>query len=268
VSYHYQRREADLGGYHYQRREADLGAVSLARYRRVGRGHSARAIAERHQAQAHLKHATRSGLHPALRPLGTTHYTVGDCDQLGFSLKPPKFVRKAAKKVGKFVAKHKTAFLVGAGVLTAGLLAPGAALAVGKGALTAGKFAGRGAKGLFGKLIPHGKAKPPPDFGPPDAGYPDAGVPPQPQIPSAPRLPDLTMPASPGEVASSGGSSYGGGGGGAPVDSGDVPGAGEGEAADQTQAPTAKPAINPMVILGGAAVLGLAFAGGRSSRKR
>jgi hypothetical protein len=267
VSYLYQRREADLGGYHYQRREADLGALPLVRYRRGKIGAASRAIAERIFVRSRMKYARRDGTHPALRPLGTSHYTIGDCEELGFSLKPPKAVRRAAKSVGRFVKKHETALLIGAGVLTAGLLAPAAAVAVGQGALTAGKFLASGTGKLVSRFIPHGKAQGTPGTFPDD--MPAPGTTPQPPIvQQAPPLPDLTMPASPGEVASSGGSSYGGGGGGAPVDPGDSPGRGESEAADQTEAPAAKPGLNPMLIVAGVALLGLATAGGHAAGRR
>jgi hypothetical protein len=63
---------------------------------------------------------------------------------LEFSLKPPKWLRKDVKAVGKFIKKHETALLIGGAALTAGILAPGAVAAAG-GALVHGGVAAGGA---------------------------------------------------------------------------------------------------------------------------
>jgi hypothetical protein len=117
-----------------------IGATPRARSRRVNR--SRRAIA-----------AGRPYYFSRSEPRTSTSGYVGDCggdssnycDGLGFSLKPPKSIRKAVKGVGTFVKKHETALLVGAGVVTAGLLAPGAAALIARGALSAGGSIARAA---------------------------------------------------------------------------------------------------------------------------
>jgi hypothetical protein len=117
-----------------------IGAMPRARSRRVNR--SRRAIA-----------AGRPYYFSRPEPRTSTSGYVGDCggdssnycDGLGFSMKPPKAIRKAVKSVGAFVKKHETALLVGAGVATAGLLAPGAAALIARGALSAGGSIARAA---------------------------------------------------------------------------------------------------------------------------
>jgi hypothetical protein len=229
---------------------AVLGAAPRARYRRVGRGRNTRAIAASRRPIRRFPHYQRRITEPAISP----HYTLGDCDGLGkFSLKraftPPR-------KVRTFVAKHKTALLVGAGVLTAGLFAPAAALAIGKGALVASRFVGRQAL----KLIPHGSPGTPGTI--PD--QPDMGPP----APPAPQMPDLTLPSPAQAGGGSGGAQdYGsGGGGGAPSSGGDT--SESNVPIDTSSDQAAKPGISPLVVIGGVALLALVFASGRTSKRR
>lgn len=249
---------------------ASLGAMDpRALSRRVSRRRRPRAIAARRRPyyfRRPMPAVVNNYIGDCGDPMCSTYYTDG----LGFSLKPPKFIRRAAKRVGRFVKKHETALLVGAGVLTAGLLAPGAALAIGKGALVAGKFAGRelaaGGRGLFklGKRLLPRQPMQPSDQPEPNP-TPSGTQPSAPAPPAAPQMPDLSLPtgaAGGGMVPGSGGD-YGGG---APSLPGDVPGE-DAVPASQTEA-GAKPGLNPMLILGGVALLGLAVAGGRASRKR
>jgi len=72
--------------------------------------------------------------------------TLGD---LGFSLKPPKWIRKA--QPGKFIKKHALAI----GLIGGSLLIPGVAPLAARGLVGAGRLAGRGFVGA-GRLV--GKA--------------------------------------------------------------------------------------------------------------
>lgn len=207
-----------------------------------------------------IRHPRR--IHPFARrdPLrqmfGPRRYTMGDCNDLGFSLKPPR-------KVRKFIAKHKTALLVGAGIITAGFLAPGALLAVGRGALTAGKVVGRGALRVGRqavKLFPRG--------GP----FETPGTfPRRPTSNPPPSMPDLTLPGSSRPPAGSGGASDQGGGYGGGGYGGGAPSYGEGGGGGDTPdsapadagAPPAKPAIPGGIALAGVGLLALMMMSGK-----
>jgi hypothetical protein len=240
---------------------SSMGAAARARLRRDRRSRNAIAALRRpHPADLSRVHrfSRRSPAISSVNYMGDCGVVPSNyCDGLGFSLKPPKRLRKAFKSVGRFVKKHETALLVGAGVLTAGLLAPAAALAVGRGALAAGRFVGREAM----KLIPRGSSG---GTGGTIPDPSDTGTPAPPAPPAAPSMPDLTLPAQTG-----GGSSaaypqdYGAGaGGGAPSQGGDTP---TSDQAVDTSTPPKQAGMNPVVVIGGLALLGLAFSG---SRKR
>lgn len=284
-----------------------IGAAGSARSRRRHQSRNAIAASDR------LYYFTRK------EPKVSTSGYVGDCgdapnycDGLGFSLKPPKAIRKAVAKVGTFVKKHETALIVGAGIATAGLLAPGAAAVIARGALSAGGALARGAaaggrailKPLESLVTKKATAALAPMIGPPvpssssgpwanpdayngtwDAIYANphkrqesiqndaefaawaqwkaTGV-----LPSAtpapapvPSMPTLTLP---GQTGGSPTADYSGGGGtGIPSYGGETPAT---DQAVDTSAPAQpKAGMNPVVIIGGIALLGLVLA---RSRKR
>jgi uncharacterized membrane protein YgcG len=166
---------------------------------------------------------------------------------LGFSLKPPKWLRKASVAVRRNVTIKRVAIGAGA-IIAAPFVLP--ALAAGGGALlAAGRAVGvpiaRGAISLF-------KRNPSPGVNPNIYGPPDPGA----------SLPPLTLPTGlPTPTGSGGGgpstpgdfSPYGGGygGGGGPSGGGGAP-----SVADQVSDPGAAPAAAGM---GGGALLPLAI---------
>jgi hypothetical protein len=221
-------------------------------------------------------------------PAVPSNYVIGDCSELGFSLKPPKFIRKLTiKKVLKPLA---IAAAVGASLFIPGV-AP-VALAIGKGALSAGRFvgggilaAGRGVgkgvvsaeKGIMNLFHPKASAA---DQAAADQAERDriaaammnqggGGGPTPSPAQSTASMPDMNLP-SPYQAASGGQS--GGGGSSAPTgapSSADTPGGSAADAGVDTggePVPT-KPGFNPMVVVG-VGLLGLALASQAGSRKR
>lgn len=147
-------------------------------------------------------------------------------DTLGFSLKPPKWLRKASVQVRRNVTLKRAAIVAGA-VIAAPFVLP--ALAAGGGALLAagkagGGFLAREAGRLFHRGTPRPSDGPYPGPLPPypsDTPYPG----PLPPYPSS-GSPPLTLPPD----AGGGGGSYGGGGGGAPASA-------AGDLTDETKKP-------------------------------
>lgn len=267
---------------------ATLGAAPNRR--RVMRGPAFQTVQAARQRMARGRMQVVQRRHYAIvrpMPVVPSNYVIGDCSELGFSLKPPRWARKLTIK--KVIKPLAIAAAVGASLFIPGV-AP-AALAIGKGALSAGKFVGTGilrggravGKGVM-NLLPHKAAPSAADIA--ASLEQSGGAAPATSAPSlwqqiqdaarsgaapaTPTLPDLNLP-SPTQAASGGYS--GGGGSSAPTgvpNSADTPGGGS--AADAGADTGGEPVptragFNPMVV-GGIALLGLALASQSGSRKR
>jgi hypothetical protein len=197
--------------------------------RRPARGRRpARAAGVKFKINRQQRRARTASANYAL-PMAGQHYLSGGDDGLGFSLKPPKWVRKAATTIKKNVTLKRAliggaivgaAFIPGVGpaALAAARAVGGAAVrgisAVGRGIVGAGGAIEHGVVGLFKKKAP--KYGPFPDQ--PD--QPDQGTPTTPSgnTPSTPSGGGGGTPSGGGGTYGpspdqGGGSSYGGGGG-------------------------------------------------------
>lgn len=211
-----------------------------------------------------IKHGTRYK-----RPRRTASANYQRADGLGFSLKPPKFVRKAAKAIKKNVTL-KRALIAGAVVGAAFIpgVAPAAArllTAGGKVVTGAGRLVGRGVKSAGGGVIGLFKRRPgtaggstpginpsggfPGEYGPaPDTGAPAQYVPPPTNAGTyaeAPAAPVIYPPS--------------GGGGMAPMSPADVT-----AEVPEAQAPS-QAGFPPLAMV---ALLGVAIAASASGPKR
>jgi hypothetical protein len=192
---------------------------------------------------------------------------VEDRNNLGFSLKPPKWLRKA--QPGKILKKYALPIAA----IGAAFLIPGAAPLLAKGAVGAGKFLGRGAIGagrVFGKggasLFKFGKKLLSPDqlIGPPaPPGTPDFGSQPPPAATAPGFSPVPSIPTGPEVQSEAATMQTGGGGGGGMSPTAPF----MDEAAPETAgAGVPKPGMSPLLIIGGLLLVGSMFK--KSSRRR
>ena len=237
----------------------------------------------------HARQAINKARRRAMRPVANVMLNGVDQDAaLGFSLKPPKKIRKAvakAVKQVKHVATLKNALKVAA-VGGALLAAPVVLPALAHGVVAGGGMLLKGAKGAAGGLAKaatglfRGGSKNGP--GPtqevfekviPDLVQPDAG----PAVSSAPAAPAPIAPgpteaaAAPAFASSSYGGDYGGGGGGGGVSMPSAAVAPAGDSAGASESPQAagiSGASLPMLALAAAGLFMLSKSSGPRRRRR